>query len=51
VAKRLRIPKRRQQALNALAEEYVRQLRTERQPEARTVIEEEKKRKNAPAAD
>jgi|HubBroStandDraft_5_1064220.scaffolds.fasta_scaffold486220_2 hypothetical protein len=49
-ARRLRIPKRRQKELNALADELVRQLRKEKEASADKAVNQGKKRKNASAA-
>ena len=50
LARRLRIPKARQRALAALAEEYVKKLEAEKKA-AEPAIEREEKRTNASAAD
>lgn len=49
-ARRLRIPKRRQKELRALAEEFVRNLRKAQKTSDGNSAEEGKKRKNASAA-
>ncbi len=49
-AKRLRIPKRRQKELFALAEEYVKQLRAKEKAIADAPTERREKRKNAASA-
>jgi hypothetical protein len=49
-ARRLRIPKRRQKELNALADELVRQLQEEKTAPAGKALNHGKKRKNASAA-
>jgi hypothetical protein len=49
-ARRLRIPKRRQKELNALAEEFVRRLRQAQETSDGNTGEKRKKRKNASAA-
>jgi hypothetical protein len=50
VAKRLRISKRRQKELNALAEEFVRKLQQAQETSGGKTVEKGKKRKNASAA-
>lgn len=49
-AKRLRIPKRRQKELNAIAEEYFRQMQAEEAATTGKAFNQGKKRKNAAAA-
>lgn len=49
-ARRLRIPKRRQRELNALAEEFVRKLQQTQETTNGKSAEKGKKRKNASAA-
>ncbi len=51
VAKRFPIPKRRQRELEAMAQEFVRELNSQEKRARGRVVEKEEKRKDASAAD
>jgi hypothetical protein len=51
VARRLRIPKRRQKEIRAMADEFIKQLDEDEKSPASKITEREEKRKDASAAD